>query len=134
MDWLRSDRRAPGEPRFPGLKAIAMLEACVERDGKVTTSRRYFLSSLALDPALLARAVRAHWGIENRLHWVLDVVFHDDLMRLRTESGPKNMATIKHMAMNLIRAAPGKDSLKSKRKAAGWDQDYLKTIITKAGN
>ena len=58
---------------------------------------------------------------------------HDDLMRLGTEEGPKNMATIKHMAMNLIRAAPGKDRLRSKRKAAGWDQDYLKTIITKAG-
>ena len=86
------------------------------------------------DPALLARAVRAHWGIENRLHWVLDVVFHDDLMRLRTEEGSKNMTTIKHMAINLIRATPGKDSLKSKRKAAGWDQDYLKTLITQAGN
>ena len=137
VDWLQSDRRAPrhfpGEPRFPGLKAIAMVEACVERDGKTTTSRRYFLSSLALNTPLLARAVRAHWGIENRLHWVLDVVFHDDLMRLRTEEGPKNMATIKHMAMNLIRAAPGKDSLKTKRKAAGWDQEYLKTIITQAG-
>ena len=133
VDWLRSDRSAPGEPRFPGLKAIAMVEACVERDGKTTTSRRFFLSSLVLDPPLLARAVRAHWGIENRLHWVLDVVFHDDLMRLRTEDGPKNMATIKHMAMNLIRMAPGKDSLKSKRKAAGWDQDYLKAIITHTG-
>lgn len=133
VDWLRSDRCAPGEPRFPGLKAIAMVESEVERDGKTTTSRRFFLSSMAIDPALLARAVRAHWGIENRLHWVLDVVFHDDLMRLRTEDGPKNMATIKHMAMNLIRAAPGKDSLKTKRKAAGWDQDYLKKIITQTG-
>jgi len=130
VDWLRGPRNAPGEPRFPGLKAIAMVESEVERDGKITTSRRFFLSSLALDPPLLARAVRAHWGIENRLHWVLDVVFHDDLMRLRTEQGPKNMATIKHMAMNLIRAAPGKDSLKTKRKAAGWDQEFLKTIIT----
>ena len=133
VDWLQSDRSAPGEPRFPGLKAVAMVEARVERDGKTTTSRRFFLSSLALDPPLLARAVRAHWGIENRLHWVLDVVFHDDLMRLRTEEGPKNMATIKHMAMNLIRAAPGKHSLKTRRKAAGWDQNYLKTIITQAG-
>jgi len=74
---------------------------------------------VALDGRLLARAVRAHWGIENRLHWVLDVVFHDDLMRLRTDNGPRNMSTIKHMAMNLIRAAPGKDSLKVRRKAAG---------------
>ncbi len=62
-------RRTPGEQRFPGLRAIAMLKASVERDGKTTTARRFFLSSLALDPQLLARAVRAHWGFEPRLHW-----------------------------------------------------------------
>jgi predicted transposase YbfD/YdcC len=129
--WLNGDRCAPGEPRFPGLKAIAMVEAEVERDGKTSRSRRFFLSSLPLDDRLLARAVRAHWGIENRLHWVLDVVFHDDLMRLRTDNGPQNMATIKHMAMNLVRQAPGKDSLKCRRKAAAWDQDYLKALITR---
>ncbi|MFN7598211.1 MAG: ISAs1 family transposase [Cereibacter sp.] len=128
--WLNGDRRAPGEPRFPGLKAIAMVEAEVEREGKTTLARRFFLSSLPLDAALLARAVRAHWGIENRLHWVLDVVFHDDLMRLRTKNGPRNMATIKHMAMNLIRGAGGKDSLKVRRKTAAWDQEYLKALIT----
>ena len=128
--WLNGDRRAPGEPRFPGLKAIAMVEAEVERGGKTTIARRFFLSSLPLDPPLLARAVRAHWGIENRLHWVLDVVFHDDLMRLRTDNGPRNMSTIKHMAMNLIRNAGGKHSLKVRRKEAAWDHDYLKALIT----
>ncbi len=130
VDWLFSDRRYPGEPRFPGLKAIAMVEAEVERGGKTSLERRYFLSSLALDAKLFARAVRAHWGIENRLHWVLDVVFHDDLMRLRTDHGPKNMATIKHMAMNLLRSAADKDSLKTRRKAAAWNHDYLRAIIT----
>jgi predicted transposase YbfD/YdcC len=129
--WLTTDRRFPGEPRFPGLKAIAMVEATVERNGAVTTARRYFVSSLPLDARKLARAVRAHWGIENRLHWVLDVVFHDDLMRLRTNHGPKNMATIKHMAMNLIRGANGKDSLKSRRKAAAWNHDYLRALVTR---
>jgi predicted transposase YbfD/YdcC len=128
--WLLSDRRYPDEPRFPGLKAIAMVEAKVERDGKTSVERRYFLSSLALDAKLFARAVRAHWGIENRLHWVLDLVFHDDLMRPRTDHGPKNMATIKHMAINLLRNATDKDSLKTRRKAAAWNQDYLKTIVT----
>jgi len=128
--WLTSDRRYPGAPRFPGLKAIAMVEATVGRGEKTSVERRYFLSSLALDAKLFARAVRAHWGIENRLHWVLDVVFHDDLMRLRTAKGPQNMATIKHMAMNLIRSASDKDSLKTRRKAAAWNHDYLKAIIT----
>ena len=131
VDWLTTDRRFPGEPRFPGLKAIAMVEATVERNGAVTTARRYFVASLPIDPRTLARAVRAHWGIENRLHWVLDVVFHDDLMRLRTKHGPKNMATIKHMAMNLIRGADGKDSLKSRRKAAAWNHNYLRSIVTR---
>ena len=129
--WLNGDRSAPGEPRFPGLRAIAMVEATVERNGQTTTARRFFLASLALDAPLLARAVRAHWGIENRLHWVLDVVFHDDLMRLRTDNGPRNMATVKHMAMNLLRSAGGKESLKVRRKAAAWDHDYLKSLITK---
>jgi predicted transposase YbfD/YdcC len=129
--WLNGDRRAPGEPRFPGLRAIAMVEAEVERGGQTTVARRFFLASAPLDAPLLARAVRAHWGIENRLHWVLDVVFHDDLMRLRTDNGPRNMATVKHMAMNLLRRAGGKESLKVRRKAAAWDHDYLKAIITK---
>ena len=131
VDWLTTGRRFPAEPRFAALKAIAMVEATVERNGVISTARRFFLSSLALDCRLLARAVRAHWGIENRLHWVLDVVFHDNLMRLRTEHGPKNMATIKHMAMNLIRSAAGKDSLKVRRKAAAWNHNYLKALITK---
>lgn len=129
--WLATDRRFPGEPRFPGLKAIAMVEATVERAGKTSVARRYFLSSLPLDAKLCAKAVRAHWGIENRLHWVLDVVFHDDLMRLRTENGPKNMATVKHMAMNLVKAAPGPDSLRVRRKAAGWNDEYLRALITR---
>ena len=129
--WLNGDRRAPGEPGFPGLRAIALLEAITERDGRATTARRFFLASLPMDARLLARAVRAHWAIENRLHWVLDVVFDDDLMRLRTDNGPQNMAMIKHMAMNLIRETPGKDSLKVRRKAAAWDTDYLRALITR---
>lgn len=128
--WLTSDRRYPGEPRFPGLKAVAMVEAEVGRGNKTSRERRYFLSSLPLDAKLFARAVRAHWGIENQLHWVLDVVFHDDLMRLRKDNGPQNMATIKHMAMNLIRNASDKDSLKTRRKAAAWNHDYLRAIVT----
>jgi predicted transposase YbfD/YdcC len=130
--WLLSERRYPDEWRFPGLRAIAMIEAEVERGGKTSIARRYFLSSLPLDATLLARAVRAHWHIENRLHWVLDVVFHDDLMRLRTQHGPQNMAIVKHMAMNLVKAAPGPDSIRLRRKAAGWDDDYLKALITQS--
>jgi len=77
-----------------------------------------------------ARAVRAHWGIENRLHWVMDVVFHDDLMRLRTEHGPINMATMRHTALNIIKAIPGKASLKVKRKSIGWNNEKLFAALT----
>ena len=109
---------------------IGMVEAEVERAGKISRARRYYLSSAALGAAQFGRAVRAHWGIENRLHWVLDVVFHDDLMRLRTDSGPANMATIRHAALNIIKAIPDKASLKVRRKTAGWDDDYLEKAIT----
>ena len=131
VDWLTSRRRFPDEPRFPGLKAIAVVEAVImdKATGKTTSARRFYISSLALDQGFFAKAVRAHWGVENRLHWVLDVVFHDDLMRLRTQNGPKNMATVKHMALNLIKSAPGKQSLRVKRKAAGWDDAFLLATI-----
>lgn len=129
MTFLEGDRRFPGEPRFPGLKAIAMVEAEIERAGTIGRERRYYLSSLPLDARLFARAVRCHWHVENRLHWVLDVVFHDDLSRLRSGHGPRNMATVRHMAINLLRGAKDKHSLKVRRKSAAWDTDYLQAIL-----
>ena len=130
VEWLTGDRAAPGEPRFPGLAAIAMVEAEVEQGGAVTRSRRFYISSAPLPARQLAQAVRAHWGIENRLHWVMDVVFHDDLMRLRTRNGPANMATVRHAALNLIKAIPDRASLKIRRKTAAWDDEYLFNAIT----
>ena len=129
VDWLTTDRRFPGEPRFPGLVAIAMVEAQVERNGKISVERRYFLCSMLIAAAFFAKAVRCHWHIENRLHWVLDVVFHEDLSRLRSRDGPRNMATVRHMAMNLIRGASDKHSLKVRRKSAAWDTAYLERLI-----
>ncbi|MFV0474669.1 MAG: ISAs1 family transposase, partial [Pikeienuella sp.] len=73
-----------------------------------------------------------HWGVENRLHWVMDVVFHDDLMRLRTEHGPANMAAIRHASLNLIKAIPDKASLKVRGKTLAWDDEYLRKTITQA--
>ena len=127
--WLLSDRRYPGEVAFPGLAMIGMVESTTERGGKVERARRYYLSSDKLDAASFARAVRAHWGIENRLHWILDVVFRDDLARLRTGHGPANMAVVRHMATNLLHQARPTVSLKSRRKRAGWNTAYLETLI-----
>ena len=129
VGWLSTDRRHPGEPRFPGLRAIAVVEAEVERDGAISHERRYYLSSFPLDAKLFAHAVRCHWHVENRLHWVLDVVFHEDLSRLRSGAGPQNMATVRHMAMNLLRAPKDKHSLKVRRKSAAWDTAYLEQLL-----
>ena len=129
VDFLNTDRRFPGEPRFPGLRAIAMVDAEVERNGQTSHERRYYLSSLPLNAPLFANAVRCHWHIENRLHWVLDVVFHEDLSRLRTGWGPQNMATVRHVAMNLLRGAHDRHSLKVRRKSAAWDPAYLEAIL-----
>lgn len=130
--WLASDRRFPGAWRFPDLAMIGMVEAEVERDGRTTRARRYYLSSAPLSAPAFAAAVRAHWGIENRLHWVMDVVFHDDLMRLRTGSGPANMANIRHAAINIVKDIPDKASLKVRRKTLGWDDDYLLAALTRS--
>jgi predicted transposase YbfD/YdcC len=127
--WLFSDRRYPGEVAFPGLAMIGMVESTTERGGETSRERRYYLGSARLDAATFARAVRGHWGIENRLHWILDVVFRDDLARLRTGHAPANMAVARHMAMNLLGQAAPSVSLKNRRERAGWNTAYLETLI-----
>ncbi len=127
--WMISDRRYPDEPHMPHLAMIGLVETQVERAGRIERERRYYLSSTKLDAKTFAAAVRAHWQIENRLHWVLDVVFHDDLVRLRTGSGPQNMAVVRHMAMNLVRAPHDRHSLKARRKLANLNPDYLEALL-----
>ena len=123
--WLLSHRRFPGEWRFKDLAMLAMVERVTERNGKTSVERSFYLSSAKLSARQFASAVRAHWHVENRLHWIMDVVFHDDLMRLRTENGPANMATIRHMSLNLIKTINDKASLKVRRKTLGWNDEYL---------
>ena len=128
--WLAGARRFPGELRLPGAACLVRAEARVEAKGAVRAETRYFISSRALAAADAAAAIRDHWAIENRLHWVLDVTFADDQCRLRKGHGARNMATVRHFALNLVRAAPDKRSIKSRRKIAGWDPDYLDAILT----
>ena len=106
-----------------------MVEAAVDQNRATSLERRYYLSSMPLDAKLLASAVRCHWHVENRLHWLLDVVFHDDLSRLRSGAGPRNMATVRNMAINLLRGPKDKHSLKVRRKSAALDTTYLEALL-----
>jgi len=133
VGWLFSDRRYPGEPVFPGLAMIGMVDSHTQRDGKAEHERRYYLSSARLDAKTFATSVRAHWGIENRLHWVLDVVFKEDQSRLRRGHGARNMAIVRHFAINLLRQPDDRRSLKTRRKLAGWDPHYMHSILAAAG-
>ncbi len=90
---------------------------------------RFYITSLGPDAKRLGEAIRAHWSIENGLHWVMDMVFRDDECRIRKDNAPANFATVKHMASNLLRRAPGKDSLRVKRKMAAWDDDFLASLV-----
>lgn len=133
IDWLFSDRRHTGEIKFPGLAMIGMVASETTRGGKTETVRRYYLCSTKLTAAAFAGVVRAHWGVENRLHWVLDVAFDEDQCRLRTGNGPETMSIVRHMAMNLLRSTTTKTSLKTRRKKAGWNAAYLGKVLRGAG-
>jgi len=130
IDWLDGERRFPGELRLPKAACLVRAETRVESKGAIRTETRTFISSRALTPQDAAAAVREHWAIENRLHWVLDVTFADDQSRLRKGHGARNMATVRHLALNLVRTANDKRSIKSRRKIAGWDPDYLEALVS----
>ena len=120
IDWLEPDRAFPGAYRFPKAAAIAVIDTHVEHKGKIVIARRSYITSRPLSAQALAEAVRAHWGIENKLHWVLDVAFNEDRSRL-TGHGAHNMAIVRHFAINLVRTAKDKNSIKTRRKCASWD-------------
>ena len=125
IDWLK-ERHA-----WVGLAGIVMVESRREIGAKSETETRFYITSLTAGAERIGAAIRGHWGIENGLHWVMDMVFRDDECRIRKKNAPANFATVKHMASNLLRQAPGKDSLRVKRKVAAWDDDYLATIIAR---
>ena len=115
---------------WPGLKSVVMVESTRELGSKIETETRFYITSLALMAVLVGPIIRSHWSIENSLHWVLDMIFRDDECRVRTDNAPTNFTTMKHIAFNLIRRAPGKDSMRLRRKVAAWDDDFLASLIT----
>jgi len=124
VEWLRKRHG------WPGLNAVAMVESTRETDGVIEQDTRFYVTSLVMLAHLLGPVIRSHWAIENSLHWVMDMVFRDDECRVRTNHAPANFTTVKHMACNLLRRPSGKDSLRVRRKVAGWDDDFLASLVT----
>jgi predicted transposase YbfD/YdcC len=115
--------------QFAGLAAIGIIEATRTRDGKTETVVRYFALSRTFTPAALLRVVREHWGIENHLHWTLDVVLDEDLARTRKDHGPANLAILRRLALNIARHDKRKGSLAGKLRRAAWKDDNLVKLL-----
>ena len=109
-----------------------MIRARRTLNGETSTKTRYFITSLAANARQLTEAVRAHWGIENRLHWVLDMTFREDESRIRKDHAPHNAGILKHMALNILKKTPSRRSIRLKRKSAGWDNDFLESVLIAA--
>lgn len=128
VDWIKSEKTYPGQPRFNHIKTIVKVINRTEFKDHCTQDTRLYISSAPLDIVRLADASRAHWGVES-MHWLLDTAFNDDLSRYRSGYGAKNMAVVRRFALGLIRAHKSKGSVKTRRKSAGWDTDFLLSVL-----
>lgn len=117
--------------RWPGLQRVGLVEAERRLDGQPPSiEQRYYLLSLEGGVERFAHPVRSHWGIENQVHWVLDVAFNEDASRIRKDHAPENLALIRHLALNLLRQDTStKAGIKAKRLKAGWDNHFLSAIL-----
>jgi predicted transposase YbfD/YdcC len=129
IDWLQQ------KDSWAGLKTIAMIEETQEMRGKKSVERRFFISSLPPKAIQIASSVRAHWCVENQLHWTLDVVFNEDQTCVRKDNAGENMAVVRHITINMLNSAKSlfKDvGLKGLRKKAGWDNETLGLIFSQS--
>jgi predicted transposase YbfD/YdcC len=149
VDWLAGDRRFPGELRLPDVAAIVRVETRTQLKDRCRFETRYYITSSKASAEVLATAIRDHWHIENKLHWTLDVTFDENQSRLRKGHGARNMAVVRHFAINLLRRAdealrpertglrrktnkppaPRHTSLKTRRKLASWSTAYLAGVL-----
>jgi predicted transposase YbfD/YdcC len=124
LDYLRARHN------WKGLQSVIKIWAERQIGGKKSCESRYYLCSRAASAADLLEGVRAHWGVENNVHWVLDVIFAEDASRTRTGYGQQNLATMRRIAINMLNQEQSrKESLKGKRQLAGWDESYLERIV-----
>lgn len=129
VGWLIPTRRESDEAPLASLAMIGMVQAVVERGGKTTREKRFYVSSRQLSPEGFAEAVRAHWRIENSLHWVLDVCFDEDRARNRRDHGPENLTILRKLALNVLRSAQPDISIRRKRKRSGWSDEFARSVI-----
>jgi predicted transposase YbfD/YdcC len=124
LDWF-ADRA-----KWSGLRSLGMVESVREVDGQTSVERRYYLSSLPLGVATFARAVRSHWGVENKVHWVMDVCFREDQSRARAGYAAENLATLRRLGLNLLKRDQSKKcGIRAKRLIAAWDLAYLTHLL-----
>jgi len=130
--WITSEIEWLGaKASWSNLHSVGMVEARREVGNTIQVETRYFLTSLPAQGVRFAQAVRQHWGIENSLHWVLDVSFDEDACRIRKDKGAQTFAVLRHIALNLLRREPHhKRGIKARRKRAGWDRAYLFQVLT----
>jgi len=128
VDWMEPEKHYPGELKFKNIKTIVKVINRTEFKDKCTFDERFYISSATLNIERLAHGVRGHWGVES-MHWLLDVEFGDDLSRYRTGNGAKNMSVVRRFALGLVRANKTKGSVKTRRKSASWNADFLLTLL-----
>jgi predicted transposase YbfD/YdcC len=118
------------EHAWPNLRSVVCIESTRRIGDDISTEVRHYLSSLPADAKLLNHVVRSHWGVENRLHWVLDLAFHEDASRVRADHAPENLAIIRHIALNLLRRDPSRRiGIANSRFKAALDHSYLRSIL-----
>ena len=119
-----------GAEQWKGLQSIGLVESERRIKDKITVEQRYYLMSTKSDARLLAQSVRSHWGIENQLHWVLDVGFCEDNLRGCLGYSAENLAVVRHLALNLLtHESTAKGGIHAKRLKAGWDNNYLSLVL-----
>jgi predicted transposase YbfD/YdcC len=127
---MPAPKSLPGFANWKGLLSIGIAYLWCIRDGKETSEVRYFISSLPVKVKQFAHAVRSHWGIENTCHWCLDVTYREDESRIRNEHLRENFAWLNRLTLSLLKQHPDKDSVAMKRRACGWNEEYMLQVLT----